>query len=322
MITNLCNSDTVSRDFTDAMAAIHSDRVACVPGSFNNRALVRIPLDNSRVNLIVSAGGFGAPFPDSMVTCDGMADASVIGGKFAAPSAYDIYEAAKYINSDKGYLLIYNNFMGDCLNNDLAKELMEIDGMKSSLIPYNDDCLSVEPTAPREERTGLLGQHFGIRIAALMAREGADLETLTSVIHTVRSRTSSMNVSFDEDNRLVELGRGISGEPARVIYSDEFSLEYAAAKAYDFLLKDLSPKEDETIYMLVNRPFNTNYEDTYIFSHALLKHSQTRVPIRRLSPGNYSRHYNYYGFGVSMLCCPNDLTKYLQEQCCTTAYIF
>ena len=131
MITNLCNSDTVSRDFTDAMAAIHSDRVACVPGSFNNRALVRIPLDSSRVNLIVSAGGFGAPFPDSMVTCDGMADASVIGGKFAAPSAYDIYEAAKYINSDKGYLLIYNNFMGDCLNNDLAKELMEIDGLKS-----------------------------------------------------------------------------------------------------------------------------------------------------------------------------------------------
>ena len=132
MITNLCNSDTVSRDFTDAMAAIHSDRVACVPGSFNNRALVRIPLDSSRVNLIVSAGGFGAPFPDSMVTCDGMADASVIGGKFAAPSAYDIYEAAKYINSDKGYLLIYNNFMGDCLNNDLAKELMEIDGLKST----------------------------------------------------------------------------------------------------------------------------------------------------------------------------------------------
>ena len=277
MITNLCNSDTVSRDFTDAMAAIHSDRVACVPGSFNNRALVRIPLDSSRVNLIVSAGGFGAPFPDSMVTCDGMADASVIGGKFAAPSAYDIYEAAKYINSDKGYLLIYNNFMGDCLNNDLAKELMEIDGLKSTLIPYNDDCLSVDPTAPREERTGLLGQHFGIRIAALMAREGADLETLTSVINTVRSRTSSMNVSFDEENRLIELGRGISGEPARVIYSDQFSLDYAAEKVYEFLLKDLSPKEDE---------------------------------------------YNYYGFGVSMLCCPNDLTKYLQEQCCTTAYIF
>ena len=131
-----------------------------------------------------------------------------------------------------------------------------------------------------------------------------------------------MNVSFDEENRLIELGRGISGEPARVIYSDQFSLDYAAEKVYEFLLKDLSPKEDETIYMLVNRPFNANYEDTYIFANAMLKYSQNRIPIRRVSPGNYSRHYNYYGFGVSMLCCPNDLTKYLQEQCCTTAYIF
>ena len=131
-----------------------------------------------------------------------------------------------------------------------------------------------------------------------------------------------MNVSFDDENRRIELGRGISGEPARVFYSDIFTLDYAAEKAYEFLLKDLSPKEDETIYMLINRPFNANYEDTYIFANAMLQYSQTRVPIWRVSPGNYSRHYNYYGFGVSMLCCPNDLTRYLQEQCCTTAYIF
>ena len=105
MVTNLCNSDTISSDFTSAMAAIHPDRVAAVPGSFNNRALIRIPVESDRVNLIVSAGGAGAPFPDSMVTCQAMADASVVGGKYAAPSAYDIYEAAKYIGSDKGYLL-------------------------------------------------------------------------------------------------------------------------------------------------------------------------------------------------------------------------
>lgn len=322
MLTNLCNNDTISSDFTAAMAAIHPDRVTSVPGSFNNRALIRLPLENDRVNLIVSAGGFGAPFPDSMVTCQGMADASVIGGKSAAPSAYDIYEAAKYIGSDKGYLLIYNNFMGDCLNNDLAKELMEIDGLKSSLVPYNDDCLSVDPSCPREERTGLLGQHFGIRIAGQMAREGADLDTLTAVIEKVRSRTSSMNVSFDTETKRVQLGRGISGEPPRIEYDEEFSLDYAAAKAYDYLLEDLSPKEDETLFALINRPFSTNYEDLYIFSHAMQKHAAGRVPIRRLSPGHYTRHYYYYGFGVSLVCCPNDLAGYLQEQCCTTSYIF
>ena len=322
MVTNLCNSDTISSDFTSAMAAIHPDRVAAVPGSFNNRALIRIPVESDRVNLIVSAGGAGAPFPDSMVTCQAMADASVVGGKYAAPSAYDIYEAAKYIGSDKGYLLIYNNFMGDCLNNDMAAELMGIEGMKSSLIPYNDDCLSVDPKAPREERTGLLGQHFGIRIAALMAREGADLETLTDVIGRVRARTASLNVSFDTEKKLVELGRGISGEPARFVSDEDFSLEHAARWAYDYLVEDLSPKDDETLCVLVNRPFMANYEDLYIFSHALLKHATGRIPVRRMTPGHFGRHYYYYGFGVSMLSCPKDLVGYLKEQYATTSYIF
>ena len=321
MIENISNSQTISRDFSDAMATIYPDHVGCVPGSFNDRALVRLPLENDRVNLIVSAGGFGAPFPDAMVTCQGMADASVVGGKHAAPSAYDIYEAAKYIGSEKGYLLIYNNFMGDCLNNDLAKELMEIDGMKSSLIPYNDDCLSVDKTAPREERTGLLGQHFGVRIASLIAHEGADLETLTAILEKVRSRTASMNVSFDTEKRLVELGRGISGEPARIFYDEEFSLDYAAAKVYDYLVEDLSPREDETLFVLVNKPFITNHEDLYIFSHAMLKYADSRIPIRRISPGNYSRHYDYYGLGVSMLSCPNDLAAYLKEPCRTYTFI-
>ncbi len=322
MITNLCNSDTISSDFTEAMAAIHPDRVCTVPGSFNNRALLRVPIENDRVNLIVSAGGAGAPFPDSMVTCQSMADASVVGGLHAAPSAYDIYEAAKYIDAKPGYLLIYNNFMGDCLNNDMARELMEIEGLKSSLITYNDDCLSVDPSAPREERTGLLGQHFGIRIAGLMAREGADLCTLTDVIGRVRTRTASLNVSFDTEKNLVELGRGISGEPARITFDEEFSLEFAAAKAYDHLLKDLSPKEDEVLCVLVNRPFVTNYEDTYIFAHAMMKHAEGIVPIRRMTPGHFGRHYYYYGFGVSMLCCPKDLMKYLAEKYNTTSYIF
>ncbi len=322
MLTNLCNDDTVSSDFTAAMASIYPDRVGTVPGSFNNRALLRLPVESDRVNLIVSAGGFGAPFPDGMVACQGLADVSVVGGKCAAPSAYDIYEAARYINSQKGYLLIYNNFMGDCLNNDLAKELMEIDGLRSSLIPYNDDCLSVDPSAPRSERTGLLGLHYGARIAWQMAHEGADLETLSAVLETVRARTSSMNVSFDPDTKRVQLGRGISGEPPRIEYDEEFSLQFAAAKAYDYLLADLSPREDETLYVLVNRPFSVNTEDLYIFSHAMQTYAQSRVPIRRMSPGHYTRHFYYYAFGVCMLSCPKDLTKYLQDVCCTTAFIF
>ena len=317
----LSDPEIVTRACDDAIASVYPDFVQTLPGSFNGRSLLRKPLCPGRVNIIVSTGGGGGPFSTALPFGSALADICVNGGMYAAPSAYDIYEAARFVGSRSGYLLVYNNFMGDCLNNDLALELMELDQLPGTLMPFWDDCLSVPPEAPREERTGLQGMLYGIRIAADAAAKGASLQETAAVCERVRSRVSSLTVTFDSEKGLVQLGEGISGEPARIVCSDEFSLQKGAALACDYLLKDLAPAPDEKIYLLVNRMFPTNYEDMYIFAGELKKRAEMTAPVPSMSVGHFMRMSYSYGFSVTMLCADDSLAAPLSTRCFTDSFI-
>ena len=102
MIKYLCDPDNVTRDCDEAIASIYPDFVRTVPNSFNGRSLYHYPPSPDRVNLIISTGGGGGPFSTAAPFSAGLVDVCVNGGMYAAPSAYDIYEAAKYIDSRKG----------------------------------------------------------------------------------------------------------------------------------------------------------------------------------------------------------------------------
>lgn len=318
----LTNPDSMTRDCMDGLAIIHPELVETIPESYNGRALLRSPIDPNRVNLIVSAGGAGGPFAESFVTSSGLCDVSINGGPCAAPSAYDIYEAGKYINSPHGYLLMCNNFMGDNLNNDLAAELLELENYKARLVTFKDDCLSVAQDAPRSERTGLIGGIlYGIKIAAAASKAGATLDELVDLIEHFNTRVSSMIVSFDFEKERVMLGEGISGEPPRLLYENCFTLEDAARISYDHLYEDLKPQQNEKIYFLVNRLFPTFYEDVYAFTKFINEHAQTRKPIEQFSVGHFQRMSESYGFCVTMFCADEKLDQYMQERCITESFI-
>lgn len=266
----LTNSDFMTKDCVDGLALIYPDLVQNLPDSFNGRAALRSPLDPTRVNLIISAGGAGGPFSQAFVTSPDLADVGVNGAPHAAPSAYDIYEAAKAINSPHGYLLMCNNFMGDTLNNDLAAELLELEGYKARMVTFRDDMLSVAPDAPREERTGLIGGiSYGVKVAASAARQGATLDELVDLVEHMNDRMSSVTLTFDFEKELLMLGEGISGEPARIIHENSFTLEDAARISFDLLYDDLKPQPGEKLYLHINRMYPSHYEDTFALAKFL-----------------------------------------------------
>jgi dihydroxyacetone kinase len=273
------------------------------------------------VNLIVSSGGGGGPFSASFVAGPDLADAAINGNICTAPSAYDIYEAVKKINSSHGYLFLYNNFMGDWLNNDLALELIESEGYQGRMMAVRDDCLSVPADAPRSERTGSIGILFAVKIAAACARTGASLDEVASLMDHVNDRMSSLMLTFDFEKKLTMLGEGISGEPARLVYENRFTLEDAAQLAYDVLIDDLKPRSNEKLYVLINRTHSALYEDEFILAKELHSYAASRTPVHKMSVGYYDRMSDSYGFSVTVLCADERIQPFMDHRCSTESFI-
>ena len=308
----LTNLDTFTRDTMDSLAAVYPDRFQILPDSYNGRVLLQKDLHPERVNVIVSSGGGCYPLSAGYVS-EGMADASVNGSIRAAPSAYDIYEAAKAIGSKDGYVLIYNNFMGDYLNNDLAVELLELEGIPSRLCPSTDDCLSAPADAPRTERTGLTGLVYLLKIASACARKGLSLDETHRIVQHANDRISSVTVTLDFEKRQLCLGAGFSGEPPVITYDDRFTMKDAAATVYDLLIKDLQPKASDKLHLLVTRLEQTRCEEPFILAKEMKDYAVSRHPFEKLNVGYYTYLLNAHGFFVTVLCEDEILSPYMGE---------
>ncbi|MDO4632534.1 MAG: dihydroxyacetone kinase subunit DhaK [Eubacteriales bacterium] len=318
----LVDPEYATRDSAQGLAIVYPEMVQTIADSYSGRALLRRPIESDRVNIIASAGGFGAPFATGFVTADHFCDVGINGGPFAAPSAYDIYEAAKYIDSKEGYLLIYNNFMGDQLNNDLALELLELEGYRGKLFQVRDDCLSVDPDAQREERTGLIGGVLlTTKIASEAAVEGKSLDEIYELLTRANRRISSLNVTYDFEKKQTMLGEGISGENPRIIHENCLSLEESAKYVYDYLYQDLQPLPGEKLYLVVSRTFRTGYEDLFSFVKYFHNYAETRKPLQRVSAGHYIRMDISYGFSVTMFCADEELEKYLAKRTYAESFV-
>lgn len=308
----LTNTDNLTRDCIEGLVAVFPDRYQTLSDSYNGRVLLQKELHPERVNVIVSGGGGVYPFSAGYVN-QGMADASVNGSIRAAPSAYDIYEAAKAIGSKEGYLLIYNNFMGDYLNNDLAAEMLALEGIQSRLCACTDDCLSAPSAAPRTERTGLIGIVYLLKIASACAQKGLSLDETHKIVSYANQRISSVTVTLDFNAKTLSLGAGFSGEPPVFTYNDRFTMKDAAQTAYDLLVKDLQPSKDCKLHLIVSRMEQTRCEEAFIFAKEINQYASAHHPISHMSVGYFAYLMDTPGFFVTLLCEDETLSPYIGE---------
>lgn len=270
-----------------------------------------------RVVVIASGGGGSGPLVAGYVHAD-LADAGVTGDIHASPSAYAIYKAGLKLNRGHGILLVYNNFMGDCLNNDMAAELLEHEGIEVRCVEAHDNMASA-PRSEKEQRSGLCGMLLLLKIAKACAQSGADLETVFRITEKANKRISSLSVTTNAAETAIEYGKGFSGEAA--LYATELAgPEEVARRAVDELAADLQLQGSEKLVVLINRLRMSSYFESFVMVDAVGNYLDHLKFTNRITAGSYLCINREHGFYFTMLAADEEIYKYLEHECKTDSF--
>ena len=294
--------------YMDGMLRMHPDmweKLTADPGS---AALVRKGFDRSRYATVICGGGAHGPLFPGFVW-DGLADAAVVGGPFSAPNAYIVYEACRALAGDSGVLLLYNNFMGDFLNNDMASELLSLEGVPVENVIATDD-IATAPRADRQERSGRIGIAWLIKLSAACAARGMSLTEAAGVLRRAMERLGTVSMHADPVARTAEYGRGFSGEPG-FEKLENADMEKAVRRALELLEADLRPAAGERAYLLINRMNNMSYFDSCRMGAIAAGYLDERGGCGCLRVGNYLTNIDVYGCDFSVLYADAGLSSLL-----------
>jgi dihydroxyacetone kinase-like protein len=81
---------------------------------------------------LVSGGGSGHEPAHGGYVGTGMLDGAVAGAVFTSPTPDQILEAIHAVSTDKGVLLVIKNYTGDVMNFEMAEEMAQDEGIRSS----------------------------------------------------------------------------------------------------------------------------------------------------------------------------------------------
>ena len=318
MIWNTDRMDYFAADFFQGMGLAMPDRWEPLIGVRNAGAIVRKGFDPTRFAIIISGGGGNGPLFPGYVG-EGLADAAVIGAPFAAPNAYTIYETGKALRPEKGVLLLYNNFAGDFLNNDMAAEFLQMDGIPVESVISNDDIASAVGEE-RSARGGRCGIAFLMKMAANCAKRDMSLQDTAALLRAAQNRLGTLSIHLDFGSRLIAYGAGFSGESG-VRTATHMDMGRCAQEACNMLLEDLEPQAGERLYVLVNRLRYTSYADGYIFANLVHRYLAAQYPVEQMRVANFSNIIDIYGYSVTILCADANLRPYLEGTCYTDSFI-
>jgi dihydroxyacetone kinase-like protein len=252
-----------------------------------------------------------------------MADGSVAGNVFASPPPMPIYETAKAIDGGTGVLFLYGNYAGDVLNFDMAAEMLQAEDIRVVTVLVADDLASAPPSN-RENRRGIAGDLFVIKVASARAEEGASLDEVAQAAEKANQHTRSIGVAlssciipasgrpiFELGENEIEVGMGIHGEPG----VSRQALLPAAELASDMtqrLLADLQPKSADEIAILVNGLGTTPLSELFVMFrsiHPVLIKAGLRVC--RSYVGNYVTSLDMAGCSITVMQLDADLKRLL-----------
>ena len=120
---------------------------------------------------IIQGSGSGHEPAHVMVVGKGMLDGACPGDVFAAPPMEYVLETAKLLASDKGVLLLVNNYTGDKMAFEMAAELAEAEGLNVRTLFINDD-VAVKDSTWTVGRRGVAGNFFVMKAVGAAAEAG------------------------------------------------------------------------------------------------------------------------------------------------------
>jgi phosphoenolpyruvate---glycerone phosphotransferase subunit DhaK len=255
---------------------------------------------------------------------EGLLDACAVGNVFAGPRVDDCQEAMKAADGGAGVLQLYGNYGGDKMNFDMAREMLELDGMEIASVRVADDVASA-PSAEREKRRGVAGMVFAYKIAGARAAQGASLAEVTAAATKAADACRSIGVamtpctipesgkatfSIAEDE--VEFGMGIHGEPG--IWRGKLKTADAlTGEMLDRVLPELGLQRGSRVAVLVNSLGATPHEELYIMYRHVAKVFQDLgvVPVMPLV-GRYATSMEMAGASLTLMPLDSELEQLLK----------
>ena len=209
----------------------------------------------NKVALVIGGGSGHEPLFSGFCGA-GLADAVACGNVCASPNPELIKEAAKSVEQGQGVLFVYGCYAGDNLNFDLAEELLQKEGIKTAHVRIWDDIASA-PKERIEDRRGIAGDVFVIKVAGAACDAGYDLEEVLRITEKARDRVNSIGIAtlpctlpgnekptFDLGEDEMEYGMGIHGE-AGIERTKMAPAEVIVERMYTELKKEMELKAGE-----------------------------------------------------------------------------
>ncbi|AKF40896.1 dihydroxyacetone kinase subunit DhaK [Mycoplasmopsis canis UFG4] len=286
--------------------------------------LVNKHFDQNKVALI-SGGGSGHEPAHMGFIGNGMLSGAVAGEVFTSPTPDQVEAAINALDSKAGTLLIIKNYTGDKLNFEIAQQLAQANGKEVETVLVNDD-VAVENSTWTIGRRGIAGTVYVHKIAGALAHKGATLQEVKrvaqKVIDNVRSFGVSLNSiyipttgkkSFELDEKEIEFGLGIHGEPGIKRETIKSSKEIVQ-EMIDLILKDYDYNNSE-VALMINGLGGTPEMELYIVANDAHNYLASKnIKVYQSNVGNFMTSLEMQGVSISLLKLDNELKELLDEK--------
>ena len=279
-----------------------------------------------KVSLVIGGGSGHEPIYTCFVG-QGLGDASVAGNIFASPDPNTIYQTAKCVDNGKGILFVYGCYAGDNLNFDMAEEMLNADGIATAHVRGQDDVVS-QPKERFDERRGIAGAVFLVKIAGAACDAGLSLEEAVRVTEKARNNIRSVGVAtspgqlpnadkpiFELPEGMIEYGMGVHGERGvkRVPMEPADKLVDTMMQA---IFDDGDYKEGDEVAVYVNAFGSTSITEMAIaYRRCRQILAEKGIKVYDSDINNYFRTQEMGGFSISLITLDDELKKYYDMPC-------
>jgi dihydroxyacetone kinase-like protein len=252
---------------------------------------------------------------------DGLLDGCSIGDVFQSPSADQMLEVTRAIDTGAGVLYIYGNYGGDVLNFDMAAEMASMEDITVETVLGADDVASA-PKTEGQKRRGVAGIFYLFKCAGAMAAELAPLAEVKRVAEKAAANVRTMGVAltpcivpqvgkpgFELGAGEMEIGMGIHGERGirrgPLVTADTIVDEMLPA-----ILEDLPYERGDEVSVLVNGLGATPKEELYILFRRVARELQQRgITIFNTYVGEFATSMEMAGASISLLKLDDELKR-------------
>jgi dihydroxyacetone kinase-like protein len=317
-------------EMMDGIIAAYGDRVKFLNG--DKRVLLSgYPKKDGKVGIVTAGGSGHLPLFLGYVG-QGMLDGCAVGNVFASPSSQKMADMIRACNSGKGVLCLFGNYGGDVMNFEMAREMVDFDGIKTTMALGRDDVAS-GPKENADKRRGVAGIVFAYKIAGAAADRLLSLEEVTGIARKALDNTRTMGVAlspcivpevgkptFSIKDDEIEIGMGIHGEPG-IEVKKMMSADDIAQVMMDKICADMPLSKGDEVSVLINGLGGTPLEEQFILFrkiHEILAGKGVSVYMPHI--GEFATSMEMMGLSASVIKLDPQLKELLRAPASTPFY--